>query len=84
MSSRMTSKAERHQPVCNVSHYVINKLTAIIGNCDLMLEKMEKGTEHARRLAVIREIANETAKELTDHQFRVEAEMKKTEERKAG
>ena len=73
----MRSKAERHQPACMVAHYVVNQLAAIIGNCDLLIETTEKGTEHARRLGVIREIAETAAKELNEHQRQAEAETRR-------
>ena len=81
----MTSKAERHAPACTVSHYVLNKLSIIIGNCDLLIEKTEQGTEYAKRLGVIREVALTTVNELTEHQRQLKAATPKTNERrKAG
>lgn len=81
---RMTSKAERHQPACMVAHYMISKLGAIIGYCDLLIETTEKGTEQAHRLGMIREIAETAVQEMVEHQRQVEAEALKTEKRRAG
>lgn len=47
------------------AHELINKLSVIIGNCDLLSEMLEPGTEQARRAAVIRVTADEAVKELT-------------------
>ena len=80
----MQSKRERHQPACMVAHAQLNKLAAIIGNCDLLIEKTEQGTEYARRLGLIREIADSAVKELTEHQQQVEAETRKSGGRRAG
>ena len=44
-----------HQPACLTAHNLIGKVSIILGNCDLLIEKMEAGTEESRRLAVIRE-----------------------------
>ena len=49
----MQSVAERDQSIGLVTHDLINKLSAIVGNCDLLLEATEQGTEHARRLNLI-------------------------------
>lgn len=67
-----------------VAHYMINKLGAIIGYCDLLIETTEKATEQARRLGMIRELAETAVKEMVEHQCQVEAEAPKTEKRKAG
>ncbi|HYM76131.1 MAG TPA: hypothetical protein VE377_09160 [Candidatus Dormibacteraeota bacterium] len=80
----MKSTAERHQPACMVAHHVISKLGAIIGFCDLLIETTEEGTEQARRLGMIREIAETTVKDMVEHQRQVEAETQDTEKRKAG
>jgi len=80
----MASKAERHAPACTVSHQVLNKLSIIIGNCDLLIEKTEQGTEYAKRLGVIREVAITTVNELVEHQRQLEAAVQKTNQRNAG
>ena len=67
----MQSNRERHQPVCMVAHDLVNKLSDIVGHCDLLNEMTEQGTEYARRLAIIRDIAESAAKELTEHQRQV-------------
>lgn len=77
----MTTEAEHHAPPCMVAHQMINRLAAIIGYCDLLIETTEKETEHARRLGMIREIAETGVKEMVEHQHQVETE--KTEKRKA-
>jgi hypothetical protein len=59
--------AERLQPVCIVAHNLVNKLSAIIGVGDLLRENAEEGTESAKRLVMIHELATSAAKELTDH-----------------
>jgi hypothetical protein len=68
----MASKGRQHELACMFAHSLVNKLSAIVGNCDLLYEKTEKGTEYARRLAVIRDLAESAAKELAEHQRNVE------------
>jgi len=73
----MASKGRRYQPAHMFEHSLVNKLSAIVGNCDLLYEKTEKGTEYARRLAVIRDLAESAVKEIMEHQRRAEAESRK-------
>lgn len=77
-------RKERHQPVFMATHHLVNQLSAIVGHCDLLIEKTEQGTEYARRLALIRDIANTAVKELKEHQRQLEAEMRRPDRRKAG
>jgi len=74
----MSSKRERHQPVHMVAHHLINQLGAITGHCDLLIEQTEQGTEYARRLTLIRAIAETAAKELVEIQREVEAKTRKS------
>jgi hypothetical protein len=53
-----------------LSHHVLNKLSAIVGNCDILQERSERAEmpdpQCLKRLAVIREIAMELAEEIKD------------------
>ena len=66
-----------HDPASVIAHNLINKLTAIVGHSDLLIESIERGTEHARRLTLIRDIAESAAKELIEHRRTIEAEKRK-------
>jgi hypothetical protein len=72
---------DRGQPASMAAHHLVNQLSAIVGHCDLLIEMTEQGTEQARRLAMIREIAKTAVKELTEHQRQLDVEARK---RKAG
>jgi hypothetical protein len=72
---------EPDQPACMAAHHLVNQLSAIVGHCDLLIEMTEHGTEQARRIAAIREIANTAVRELTEYQRQLKAEARK---RKAG
>jgi len=60
-----------------IVHDMVNKLSAILGQCDLLIEVTEAGTEPANRLAVIRDIAESAAKELNEYQRKVATETRK-------
>jgi hypothetical protein len=79
----MDSKQQRHLPVCFVAHDLVNKLSVIVGHVDLLLEATEKDTDYAKRLTLIREIAEQSANELKQHQRELAAQLKKSENRKA-
>jgi hypothetical protein len=61
----MRPRVSRNRPAQSVTHDLINKMSVIIGNCDLLSEKMEEGTEQSMRVSTIRAIADEAVKELT-------------------
>jgi len=79
----MPSNEEAHQPACLLAHNVVNKLTAIVGLCDLLKEKAEQqDAECVDRLTRIQGLAKLAAKELIDHQCNLSSiiEMTKSEE----
>lgn len=65
------------QPPCMLAHHLINRLSVIVGYCDLLIEESSKAPspdpKGARRLMTMREIAGTAAEELIQHQCRVEA-----------
>ncbi len=48
----MASEREPHEPASVIVHNLINKLTAIVGHSDLLIESTERGTEYARWLTL--------------------------------
>jgi hypothetical protein len=73
----MASEREPREPASVIVHNLINKLTAIVGHSDLLIESTERGTEYARWLTLIRDLAESAAKELVEHRRRTEAEKRK-------
>lgn len=67
---RKTSNAST--PTCLFSHTLLNKLSVIIGSCDIALEQLKTDStpesQVGRRVTVVREIAWELVDELKDHQ----------------
>jgi hypothetical protein len=56
--SRMERSTKRSdQPASLLQHEVVNQLTVIVGNCDLMKPELREGSEAAKRLSLIREAA---------------------------
>jgi light-regulated signal transduction histidine kinase (bacteriophytochrome) len=78
----MHSNGDKHQPSCLVAHDVVNKLSAIIGFCDLLKERVEPhDSECAKRLGLIHDLAQSAAKELVDHQVHRAAAIRNVETR---
>ncbi|HKV94223.1 MAG TPA: hypothetical protein VJW20_16870 [Candidatus Angelobacter sp.] len=77
----MMSKPEQVS-VPTLAHRIVNKLSIIIGNCDLLIERIGN-TEHAHRLEMIREVAKAAADELTQHEQELETKARRTQRRKA-
>jgi|SRR5271165_3434476 len=71
-----TSKAGKYQPLCQVSHDLLNQLAVIVGNCDLLSKEAPEGSENGRRLLRIREVAKEMAAQLSHHQCDIDARIR--------
>jgi hypothetical protein len=81
----MQSK-EKRQPPCLLAHALLNKLSAIVGYSDLLLEKVEKEegeTECVKRLKIIHALAASAAKDLSDHQCQLSSVVRSLESREA-
>ena len=62
------SKNGRYEPECPLTHDWVNRLAALIGNCDLAIEKISTDSPLLRQLLLIRNIADGMAKELNQFQ----------------
>lgn len=58
----------QYHPGCLLAHGLVNKLSVIVGLCDLLEEKASEDSECLKRLNVIRNIAKSMAEELNVHQ----------------
>jgi len=65
----VTTECDR--TACSLACELIDKLSVIVGNCDLLREEMETGPADARRLDLIRSTAKEIANELGGCQCRL-------------
>lgn len=62
-----------YEPASSLVHQLINKLTIIIGGCDLLQEKTELSHECLQRIVMIREAAQSMAREIADFQCQSDA-----------
>ncbi len=63
---------ENYQPSCLLAHDLINKLTTILGACELLKDKAADDVECMRRLHTIQETAKSIATVLQQHQCRLD------------
>jgi len=59
---------DKYKPCCNLAHEFVNKLSAIVGYCELMEDRATEDPECRARLEAIRKIAKEMAEALATHQ----------------
>jgi len=57
-----------HEPACMLAHRLVDKLSAIVGDCELGSADAPPGTESAKRFEMIHDMANKMAMELSQHQ----------------
>ena len=62
------SCTNKPQPECPLAHTLINKLSTVIGNCDLLLEKAEEDSPELSRMKLIRDTAKSMAADLIEFQ----------------
>ena len=73
----------KYQPNCILAHELVNKLSVIVGHCDLLTEHVSEDARLLKRLLTIREIAKSMAKDLNDHQCHLDAMAKAAARRPA-
>lgn len=66
------NSTEQYRPSCLLAHDLINKLTTILGACELLKDKAEGDDECMRRLHTIHETAKSIATDLQQHQCHLE------------
>lgn len=64
----MQSIFKKYQPDEGLTHDLINKLSIIIGNCDLLQEETAEGSHDLKRLKIIHDAATSMAQELKEHE----------------
>ena len=63
----------KYQPSCLLAHELVNKLSVVVGYCDLLKDHMPEDSAGQEQLRKIREIGLSMAEELTAHQCSIEA-----------
>ena len=76
------SNRECYQPACLFAHHLINKLSTIVGSCDLASQQMETSNEAAKHLALIRDTAKYMVRELVEHQCQLTEAVRSKEMQK--
>ena len=67
----------KYEPNCIMAHKLTNSLSVIVGYCDLIGLKLgEENSKCLQQILKIRDIAKEMAKQLNEHQCRLEAAIK--------
>jgi hypothetical protein len=61
------TKTACHEPMCMMAHDLVNSLSIIIGNCDLLRES-DQSDDAISRLTRIRDTATQMAETLREHQ----------------
>jgi len=69
----------KHQPECPLAHNLINKLSSVIGNCDLVVEGTPEDSPMLRRMLLIRDTAKSMVEDLVE--FQCELARRTAEER---
>jgi len=50
---------------------LVNKLAVIVGHCDLLSEHLKEGSQSAKHVGAIQEIAQEMARDLNEYERRL-------------
>lgn len=66
----------KYEPSCILAHRLTNKLAVIVGYCDLLLSAPDESPACSQGLLTISKTAKEIAKELNQHQCRLDAAIK--------
>jgi hypothetical protein len=71
--SPATPDLRKNRPPCLFAHGLVNKMSVIVGYCDLLKEHTTpEGSVGQKQLQAIREIAKAVAKELIDFQCQMD------------
>lgn len=63
-----TSKRACDRPICLLAHELVNKVSVIVGRCDLLGDLVATDAGSAKHLKVIRDMAMSMAESLNEHQ----------------
>lgn len=77
------SDVGRHQPMCNLAHALVNKLSVIVGSCDLLMVEMSGNATCFPRLETIRGVARSMAEELNRHQCDLDVLAREVKQRQS-
>ena len=61
------STEAKYQPICMLAHDLVNRLSIIVGHCDLIEEEQQDASRRSDSVRTIRDVAKSAAIELADH-----------------
>ena len=64
----MQSNRGQHEPECPLAHDIMNRLSVIVGNCELLVEKTSADSPLLERILLIRDQAHAIVRELAQFQ----------------
>jgi hypothetical protein len=70
--------SQKYYPSCLLAHELVNKLSVVVGYCDLLTNHALEDLELHKRLDAIREITLGMAKQLNDHQCQIDVVTRET------
>jgi signal transduction histidine kinase len=65
-----------HYSNCLLAHDLLNKLTVVLGNCELLKEEAPEGSARLKRLLLIRDVAASMAESIKKHHCDLDAVMR--------
>ena len=76
-----SANGNSYQLDCPLAHDLINKLTAIVGHCDLLVERVPENSPLFARMLLVRDMAKSVGEELGQFQCDL-ARLRVTQEQK--
>jgi hypothetical protein len=63
-----TPKKNWYEPECPLAHTLINKLSAVVGHCDLLRQEIPEDSPLEDRIALVQGLAKSMAADLAEFQ----------------
>jgi len=75
------SHRDEYQASCMLSHDLINKLTVVVGTCDLLQQRIEQlagkaDPDFVKKVALIRKVSKEIVEQMAKHTCRMDVTSK--------
>lgn len=73
----------KYHPSCFLAHDLINRLSIVVGYCDLLGDEMLESIVRQKHLHYIRESAKAMAEDLKRHQCQIDTTVRETVKKQA-
>jgi nitrogen-specific signal transduction histidine kinase len=77
MKKARSRKHQARKPSGTLAHELINRLSVIVGNCDLLKDALPRNSESANRLCLIKDVAKSMAEDLQTHETDLDEMMQR-------